>query len=191
MTAFFRGERMSICDYINDEIYTNRHGSCAFFAGALSAATDCLAQEVYKAGVKFEALSSDVFCIESYENVNIKGLLFERMKKYYVNENIEDKLNNELDKLVINESGLSFFEAVFSCYKDRIDSDITKIEESVKEYCNTAEYYLGKVKKVCISEKGTVEMDGVIARAHCGIAFSYIFIIFDKHLLMFVHGSSE
>lgn len=173
-----------------DELYSNEYGSCAYFAGAIRVLTDNLDMALYEAGVKYEALASDVFCIDKLDEIIIKKHLKERIVNL-IEEDIEDKLDAELDKMKINNTHMSMQETIFGYYKDRLDCDKDKIKSAIEKYFKDVEYYLGKPKKVYEAHKETLDMCGLVSNSYLGILFNLVFVEYDKHMLMFVHGSCE
>lgn len=173
-----------------DELYSNEYGSCAYFAGATRVLTDNLDMALYEAGVKYEALASDVFCIDKLDEIIIKKHLKERIVKLIV-ENIEDKLDAELDKMKIKNTHMSMQETIFGYYKDRLDCDKDKINSAIEKYSKDTEYYLGKPKKVYEADKDTIDGCGILSSTYLGILFNVVFVEYEKHMLMFLHGSCE
>lgn len=78
-----------------DEIYENRFGKCAYLAGVIRVIGDTLAMATAKAGVKFETLASDVFCMEGNKESVINDLVRERLEKL-IREEFCDERNIKL-----------------------------------------------------------------------------------------------
>lgn len=181
---------MTIKSDERDELYNNEYGSCAYFAGATRVLTDNLDMALYEAGVKYEALASDVLCIDKLDEIIIKKHLKERIVNL-IEENIEDKLDVELENMKIKNTHMSMQGTIFGYYKDRLDCDKDKIKSAIEKYSKDVEYYLGKPKNVFEAEKRTLDMCGLVSSCYLGILFNLVFVEYEEHMLMFVHGSCE
>lgn len=173
-----------------EELYSNEYGSCAYLAGAVRVLTDNLDVALYEAGVKYEALASDVFCIGGFDEATIKTLVKERIMNL-IEENVDDKLDAELGRMKIENTHMYMQETIFGYYKDRLDCDKDKIKTEIDKYSKNVEYYLGKPINVYEADKETLDMCGLVSNTYLGILFNLVFVEYEQHMLMFVHGSCE
>lgn len=173
-----------------DELYSNEYGSCAYVAGAIRVVTDNFDMALYNAGVHYEALAGDVFSIDGLDEISIKKHIKERVSNLVV-ENITEELDVELEKMKINNTHMPMQETIFEYYKDRIDCDKDKIKDAIEKYSKDVEYYLGKAKNVYEADNETLDMCGLVSNSYLGILFNLVFVEYEKHMLMFVHGSCE
>ncbi len=181
---------MTVLSDERDELYNNEYGSCAYIAGAIRVITDNFDMALYEAGVHYEALAGDVFCIDELDENTIKKHIKERITNL-VDENIDEKLDVEVDKLKIENVNISMQETIFRYYKDRLDCDKENVNAAIEKYSKHVEYYLGKPKNVYEADKDTIDGCGTLSSAYLGILFNVVFVEYEKHMLMFLHGSCE
>ena len=185
---------MTIFSDERDELYNNEYGSCAYIAGAIRMITDNLDMALYEAGVHYEALASDVFCIDGLDESIIKNHIIERIKNLVedkTEDNFDERLFAEIEKLDIKSTNTSMQETIFRYYKDRLDCDKEKVYVAAEKYAKDVEYYLGKSKNVYEADKDTIDGCGIISNTYLGILFNIVFVEYEKHMLMFLHGSCE
>lgn len=179
----------------NDDTYQNEYGKCAYVAGTVSVLTGDLGTALYHAGVKNEALESDVFCIETCDEDVIRSCVRERAEKFLIQESDEPQaielLDAEIKKLMIGESNKSMQSAISELYKDKSDVDKERADEAIENYCTHIKYYLGKPQAVYSVARDSVEMLGKLANVYLYMLFDIIFVEFESHLLMFMRGSVE
>lgn len=179
----------------DDSLYENEYGKCAYLAGAVRTETGCLDKALYHAGVRFEALECDVFCVGQCDEAAIKSCVKERLEKYLAGESVKqqdyEQLGKEINKLEIMESNMTMQEAVYKLYGEQAGADKERIKEGIEDYCIQVNYHLGKPEKVYAVSKESIEMFGVLSQIYLYILFDIIFVKFEHHLLMFLRGSVE
>ncbi len=181
-----------IFDDALDDIYVNEHGKCAYIAGAIRVHTDSLAMDIYNANVNFEAICSDVFCVKNCDIEVIKKLLKERLKaRQTLEAEKAAKIDAEVDALRIVESDMSMQEVIYKFYKDRQDVNLAAIREAIEKYNTEVEYYLKKPKKVYVVARESFDINGEIATTYLWMLFNIMFVEYENHLLIFLHGSCE
>lgn len=179
-------------NYNRDELYINENGRCAYLAGALNAVTDNFDCRLYQANVHYETVYCDLFSIGECNSDIIRELLKSRIKLLQNHDaNRSDIVDAEIDELKIMESTKSMEQALYSLYEKRTDADPEGVQEAIKGYCADVRYYLEKPKKLYEVDQSTVVMDGEISNTYIGILFNILFVEFESHLLMILHGSSE
>ncbi|MBR3833864.1 MAG: hypothetical protein IKJ73_06075 [Lachnospiraceae bacterium] len=185
---------MTIFSDERDELYNNEYGSCAYIVGAIRVITDNFDMALYEAGVHYEALASDVFCIDGLDESIIKKHIIERIRNLVedkLEDNFDEKLLAEIEKLDIKPTNMSMQETIFRYYKNRLDCDNEKVKATTEKYAKGVEYYLGKPKNVYEADKDTIDVCGILSSAYLGILFNIVFVEYEKHMLMFLHGSCE
>ena len=185
---------MTVLSDERDELYSNEYGSCAYKAGAIRVITDNYDMALYEAGVHYEALAGDVFCIDGLDESIIKKHIIERIKNLVEDkseDNFDKKLFAEIEKLDIKPANMSMQETIFRYYKDRLDCDKEKVNAATEKYSKEVEYYLGKPKNVYEADKDTIDVCGILSSTYLGILFNVVFVEYEKHMLMFLHGSCE
>lgn len=179
----------------DDSLYENECGRCAYLAGAVRAETGCLEKALYHAGVNFEALECDVFCVGQCDEAVIKSCLKERLEKYLAGESAKQheygQLEKEIDALEIMESKMTMQEAIYELYRGKADADNELVKEEIEDYCIQVNYHLGKTEKVYAVSQESVEMFGALSQIYLYILFDIIFVKFEHHLFMFLRGSVE
>lgn len=183
-----------------DETYENEYGKCAFVSGALEALTGDLDVKFYNAGVKYEALASDVFCIGNGD-IPVNKLVKERLMKLIEGEysgDREKRMLQEADRLnlKLQSSDKSMKDAILDLYENLADAEWTKIDEvqmekAVDEYCIHTNNYLGKPQEVFEVTDESFKSAYILGEVYLGMLFNVIFVKFEKHLLMFLRGSCE
>lgn len=183
-----------------DDTYENEFGKCAFLAGAMETLTGDLDVKFYNAGVKYEALASDVFCIGD-GNVSVNKLVKERLKKLIEGEysgDREKRMLQEADRLnlKLQSSDKTMKDAILDLYENLAGVEWTKIdkvrmEKAVDEYCIHTSNYLGKPQKVFEVTEESFKSAYILGEIYLGMIFNVIFVKFESHLLMFLRGSCE
>lgn len=181
----------------SDEVYKNEFGSCAFLAGAIEVLTGNLDVNVHNAGIQYESLAVDVFCIPTDDEINIRKLVCERLQLHIKEEGVPKSRENLIEvpsKMHIDfmTSPKTMKDTSFDLYhKSQWQIEREKLETAINNYCREVEFYLGKPKEVFKVTRDTIYNNEIMRYIYYSILYDIVFVRFEEHLLMFVRGSAE
>lgn len=181
----------------NDEVYENEFGKCAYLAGAIEVITGQLDVAIYNAGVRYEALAADVFCIQADAEADINRLVHERLEKVIREDFDDSRMDEWLEeakqlnlKTVACEKSMK--ESIIDLYRiSQWEVDMTKLEEATESYCRDVQYYLGEPKEVFTVTEEAIRSAEILGYVYLWMLFDIVFVRFEEHMLMFLRGSVE
>ncbi len=179
-----------------DSTYENQYGKCAYLAGAIRVICDALDMATCKAGVQYEALASDVFCIGENEEMAVNDLVRERLEKLILEEFGDARREKRLEAarqldLQLEPCDKPMKEVILDCYRNKQDVDFVKLEAGVEEYCRDVEYYLGKPQEILRLTNESARKADILGEVYLYVLFNAFFVRFESHMLMFLRGSVE
>ena len=179
-----------------DSTYENQYGKCAYLAGAIRVVCDTLDMATCKAGVQYEALASDVFCIGENEEMQVNDLVKERLEKLILEEFDDagkDKMLDAVRKLdlQLEPCNKPMKDVILEYYRNKQDVDFVKLKAGIEEYCRDVEYYLGKPQEIFLLTSESARKADILGEVYLYILFNAFFVRFESHMLMFLRGSVE
>jgi len=181
----------------NDEVYENEFGKCAYLAGAIDVITGDLSVAFYNAGVQYEALAADVFCIQADAEVDINQLVCERLEKHVREEFCDSRTDKRLEdakqlRVETIACAKSMKDAIIDLYRvSQWDIDMSKLEAATESYCADVKYYLGEPIEVFTVTDETIRNAEILGYIYLHALFDIVFVRFKQHVVMFLRGSVE
>lgn len=168
--------------------FENEKGDIAFLAGVVDVISDRLSLLCDYA----YALDADIFPLESNNVESLNYLVKKRLHNYKeqiggfsASDEEIDSLDFQLKKIEVNNVS-SYLSEIIKSYSSR-----NNILEEVDEFLNTLCWQLHKPMGIYVPIKSSDKNIDVLGKIYLYLAWDYIFIHYNKYMVLLIWGTVE